>query len=285
MINTQTITRDTVIERSKELPGFPLAISQILTTLDDYEANLNVLAHHVKHDPVISARVLSLANIAATRTRQVSGISNIYTAISLIGIGKVREMTLVSSIADFSDIMAPALTPSFWQHSVAAGVCGEELARYTSAPVSPDAALIAGLLHDIGQLWLYRFDSETFHTCRSQALIQSIGIEQIEREHFGVDHAIIGGWLAEHWSLPANICAAIRYHHAPDSALNDTLIPLVHVAEVLSNALNLASGEHNLVNSISSAACEKIGLTFDADILPLFGRIEARSRHANVMFK
>ena len=281
-----TLTRDEVIERSGALPSFPLIVIDMLATLDDPEANLSVLVDHVQHDPVIAARVLSRANTAAARTQRRPAICDIFTAISLIGMGSVREMALISCIGGFADDIShsTSMTATYWRHSVAVGVCSEELALHTAAPASASAALIAGLLHDIGQLWLYRFKADSFRDAWPHALARGIGIEQAERERFDVDHSTIGAWLAEHWALPANIVTAIRYHHDPDPALAEPLVPLVHVAEVLSNALDLAGHEENRVTSISSAACSALGLTWDESARAQFGRMEARSHHANALF-
>ncbi len=60
--------------------------------------------------------------------------------------------------------------------------------------------------------------------------------------------------------------------------------PLVHVAEVLSNALDLTGCAENRVVTLSAAACRTLGITWNESILPLFGRIEARSSHANAFF-
>lgn len=285
-MTTHQITREEVIERSRDLPGFPLVIKQIIATIDDPDANTEMLAGHIQHDPVIAARVLSLANIASSGTRRQAATHNIFTAASLIGLNRVRELALLTGVSGFVDGFAPAGTAaSFWQHSVAVGVCSGELALHTTAPTSASAALIAGLLHDVGQLWLQRFDAELFRAAWTNALADDVGIEQAERERFGTDHTTIGGWLAEHWALPANIVAAIRGHHAPDSALSEPLVPLVHVAEVLSNALDLAGRTENRVTAISGAACRTLGLTWDEGTRALFGRIEARSRHANAVFQ
>jgi len=279
------VTHGEVIKHSAELPGFPAVITRILATLDDPESTTEMLVAHIVRDPVIAARVISLANAAAKQTQRRSAISNISTATSLIGTNRVREMAIVSSVAGFFEGIAPAgMATSFWQHSVAVGVCCEELALHTATPASSSAALVAGLLHDVGQLWLFHFDAEAYRAAWSNALTHSIGIEEAERERFGVDHSNIGAWLAEHWSLPVNIVAAIRRHHAPDAALTEPLVPLVHVAEVLSNALDLTAREENRVTSISSAACRALDLNWNESVRPLFGRMEARSHHANAFF-
>jgi putative nucleotidyltransferase with HDIG domain len=285
MMTTHMITRDEVVEGSSKLPGFPRIISLILDTIDDPEANTRTLTDHIGHDPVIAARVLSLANMASMQTRRQSPVEDIYTATSLLGMNRVRQLAIVCGISGFvDDFTPPEIAPTYWQHSIAAGVCCEELALHTPVPVSTSSALIAGLLHDIGQIWLYRFSAEAFRTIWSQALTHNISIEEAEREHFGVDHSTIGAWLAAHWSLPENISAAIHHHHAPDAALSEPLVPLVHVAEVLSNALDLTSRKENRVTSISTAACSALGLTWDDSARSLFGRMEARSRHANAFF-
>ena len=279
------LTQDEVLSKSDTLPGFPAVIVQILAMIDDPEANTEMLASLIKHDPVITARVLSLANVAATRSQHQTAIRDIFTATSLTGMNRVREMAIISSIGGFFDGIAPiGMAASFWQHSIDVGVCSEELALHTAAPASAASAMIAGLLHDVGQLWLFRFDADAIHAAWNRALDDNIGIEEAERECFAVDHSTIGAWLAEHWSLPANICAAIRHHHDPDKALAEPLVPLVHVAEVLANALDLTGREENRVTTISSIACRALDLTWNASVRPLFGRMEARSRHVNAFF-
>ena len=280
------LTRDDVIERSRSLPSFPRIITEIMATLDDPDGNLKVLVHCINHDPLIAARVLSVANMASVRGRRDSEVNDVYTATSLVGLSRVREIALISSLNGFVDGMPRESIPAaFWQHSVAVGVCCEELALHITAPVSNDAALVAGLLHDIGQLWLHTFNAQAYGACWREAITGGIGIDQVEREHFGVDHSTIGAWLAEHWELPAGIVAAIRGHHAPDPASDLLLVPLVHVAEVLSNALDLTDRPENRVTFISGAACQQLGLVWDEDIRSLFGRMEARSRHANTFFR
>lgn len=280
-----TITRELVIDKAQELPGFPRVITEILATIDDPDANLNVLSQLIKLDPVIAARVLSLANAAASRTYHGAVIRDIYAATSLIGMGRVRQMALISSCIDFFDRIGPANLPAtFWQHSVAVGICGEEIALHVEQPVSASKALIAGLLHDIGQLWLDRFRPGSFRSAWSMALSSNCGIEAAEQQQFGVDHSTLGAWLAEHWSLPPAIIAAIQHHHVTDSDHDDALVATVHVAEVLANALDLSGRKENRVTRISSAACRQLGLNWDENTRIMFGRIDARSRHANAFF-
>ena len=279
------LERQQVIERSDALVSFPRTVSEILATIDDPDGNMKVLVGCINHDPIIAARVLSVANRAAARARRDADVTDIYTATSLIGMTRVREITLISSLKNFAGSMfSDERGARLWQHSVAAGVCCEEIALHVASPISVDASLIAGLLHDVGQFWFHAVEPKDFHACRLEAAARNVGIEQVEREHFGVDHSTVGAWLAEHWELPADICAAIAGHHAPDSVTGSLLVPLVHVAEVLNSALELTGGDGNRVSYVSSAACRKLGLVWNEDSQSLFGRIESRAQHANAFF-
>ena len=80
------------------------------------------------------------------------------------------------------------------------------------------------------------------------------------------------------------VVVAIGGHHQPESAMCSPLVSLMHVAEVLSNALDLAGRQENRVTYLSAMACKNLGLVWADDIKPLFGRIEARSRHMNAFF-
>ena len=285
MMAAKPLTRQEVLVHSALLPSFPRIISDILASVDDPELSIKVLSRCINMDPIITARVLSVANMASVRGRRDHEVSDVFTAISLIGMRRVREIALISSAGNFVDSLgADKLPVGFWLHCVAAGVCCEELVIHVTEPMSSDTALTAGLLHDIGQLWLYGYNPAAFRQCLRMSHESGTSIEAVEREQFGVDHCVIGAWLAEHWGLPESIVLAIRYHHAPQGAPNDSLVALVHVAEVLSNALDLAGRAANRVISISAPACDRFGLVWDDSIHTLFGRMEARSRHANLFF-
>jgi putative nucleotidyltransferase with HDIG domain len=283
---TNRIDRAYVAESIESLPPFPRTVGEILATLDDPDSNLNLMSALIRRDPVIAARILSQANVAASCRGQRAPVREIYQAMSLIGLTQVRRIVLIGTCHQFAEALLPAAqSAGYWQHSVAVGVCCEELALYVEQTVSSSTALIAGLLHDIGQLWLRHQDHEADSGQWARALTAETGIADAERERYGVNHGQVGAWLAELWSLPPDIVAAIRHHHDRDPPCETTLVPLLHVAEVLSNALDLTGRAENRVTAISARACRHLGLTWNDGVRPLFGRIEARSSHANALLE
>ncbi len=274
------ITEQRVLDTRDSLPAFPLVVLQILQTLDDPEGSLSLLSRQVETDAVIAARVLSLCNRAATSQGR-NSVSNVFTALSLVGMARVREAAVTIKLASFMQgIAPPAALEYYWSHSLACAVCGVEVAHYTHAEVSVDASLIACLLHDVGQLWLLRFEPEGLKAALQAAEDRDVEIDVTERELFGVDHATIGSWLAKAWGLSADICKGIAFHHAPANGLPEPLVAVVHVSEVLNHALNLSHARQSHVRAISEECCTLLGLDWGDDSHSLFGRIEARSRHA-----
>lgn len=277
------VTREMVVDTRNALPVFPRVIDEILMRLDEPDTSLDQLVRHVERDPVLCGRIFALANSAAARTRRDSRVRDLFTATSLIGLSKLRETVIVTSLSGFLRGALPVgMAPGFWEHSAATGVCAQQLAILTHQPADP--AMIAGLLHDIGQLWLFRFEPEKFSAAWARAGTHETTIAQAEKEQFGVDHTEVGAWLAESWELPPAIVAAIRGHHAPDAVLDEPLVAVVHVAEVLSNALDLSSGNAR-VTYLSGKACEQLGLTWDESAEAMFGRIEAVTQFLGSYYK
>lgn len=277
----RTLTQKAVLETRDALPAFPQVVLQILNTLDDPDACLSLLSRQIETDAVIAGRVLSLCNRAATQGPGRGPVDDVFTALQLVGMARVREVAMTIKLGDFlKDFIPGKSMAGFWSHSLACAVCGVEIAHYTQAEVGTDTSLIACLMHDVGQLWLQRFEADGFTTAQEIAVRDNIEIDAAERAIFGIDHGTVGAWLATSWGLSPGICEGIRHHHQPDPGLPEPLVAVVHVSEVLSHALNLSPMRNNRVRGISAAACERLGLDWGEDTQSLFGRIDARSRHA-----
>jgi putative nucleotidyltransferase with HDIG domain len=281
----QDITRDLVLSRMDALPAFPKTVQEIVATVDDPDSNMSVLSHVVGRDPAIAGRVLAAANKAAANSRRSSGVDDIFTAASLVGMQQVRDIAVLSSLTDFVGAMGHSLdVAELWRHSVSVGVCAQEMALYVEAEISLNHALIAGLLHDIGQFWLLQYDHVAYARCWSDVARGGLDIRHAEEREFGVDHAQIGAWLATVWGLPTDIRAAIAGHHQPDTVLQPgPLVALLHVAEVVSNALELGGSSMSRVTYLSPQACQQLGLVWDDGVRSMFGRIEARARHVTAL--
>jgi HD-like signal output (HDOD) protein len=123
--------------------------------------------------------------------------------------------------------------------------------------VNADEAFTTGLLHDVGQLVLaLRFKElywETFHKATSTEHV--IGLES---SSLGVDHAEVGSWLLEAWSLPPLMVEAVRRHHDLDAKTG--LAGTIVNASRLAHRTNFQTGD---VTGDIAPVLEAAGLSAD----------------------
>ncbi|MCL2022023.1 MAG: HDOD domain-containing protein [Betaproteobacteria bacterium] len=277
---TVLITPQRVKQEVSRLPAFPLVINELLHVLDDDTSSMMVLAQHVERDPVLTGRILSAAN-RLLRAEGWQEVRDVYTAASLIGFSRIREIVLTTCIANLNGNFASQ--HFHWGHCLAAGVAAQELAL--RAKGNQNGALVAGLLHDIGQLWLAYFYPLEFQQVRLQVEVHDMEICEAERVMFGMDHSEIGGIVAEYWQLPKDITNAIVNHHDPDDkAARNPTVAAVHLAEAIIQALDLPYRDLNYVFRVSSAACRTLGVHWGEESFALLGVIDARYQYALSVF-
>lgn len=274
----QTMTSAAILASLPKLPAFPGIVVHILKALDDDSSSMTMLVNHLQRDPVIAGRVLSAANRSSQHSRALGGIS---AAVSFIGMRRVREIVLATSLVDFS--RQTRSSRFFWEHSLAVGICTQELARDFS--LNMDYALVAGLLHDIGKLWMSYLYPDEHQEVLDLLAQHPRPLCEVEREVFGMDHCRIGEVVAEHWGLPADIIEAIGQHHQPDHPELGRLAAMTHVAEAISNGLDLPARDDNQVIGLSDHAIRVIGLDWHSDVHDLLGRMDARFRYAKALMQ
>jgi putative nucleotidyltransferase with HDIG domain len=264
------LTLTDILARASALPTLPEVAQYIITTIDDETANAENLVEHLNTDPAVVARVLASANSGAF------GLANHIdsTRQLILGLEKIRSITLATAVVDRINPASQAFNPRvLWRHSLGVAMCARAIAE--AIDFNAEAAFTAGLLHDIGQLLLFAVTPDLFGEVltRRQNLDECI----VDAEHavFDFDHAQAGGELARLWKLPAAIADGINGHHNPESGEFGEMGDLIHLAEVLSHALDLGELPNNKVPELSVAACARLGIDWQV-FARRFVEIEAR---------
>jgi len=134
---------------------------------------------------------------------------------------------------------------AFWTHALACGGMAEALAgRMGSRHL--DHAFVAGLLLDVGKLAIDRCVSQGYGKVHAMARAKGLYVLEAERIELGVDHALVGKWVAQRWGMPESVALAIWLHHHDTASLDPDLFPtelieLVTLADLLAH--RRASGE------------------------------------------
>ncbi len=186
-----------------ELPGFPEIVARVRRTLADENVSTDTVARVVGAEPVIAARLLRMANSAALNPTG-KPIAELRTAILRVGLNVVRSTTIAFAVQQLRK--APELRglekplDLLWRRSVLVASLSHLLAR-RFGHASPDTALLAGVLHGIGRLYILTRAS------RHPALFADVASYQaIERDW----HLQIACALLEHWGIAEEIVQAVR---------------------------------------------------------------------------
>lgn len=265
------LSMDDVMAKVPALPALPQIVKHILDSLADDSIDLDSLGETIASDPAVAVRLLAAANSGVFGGHKVSSLRQ---AMMLLGVGRVKQITLATAIVDRYRAPLPFDISYLWRHSLAVAVCAQDVARF--AGVDPEIAYISGLLHDIGQLLIFAADPYGYAEILTRRGRDDQALDHLERTHLGIDHAQVGGELARRWNLPADIVEAISRHHAINSdPPNSELADVVHVATALAHGLDVDGSKTNCVPPLCDFATARLGLDW-REFSSRFPEIEAR---------
>jgi putative nucleotidyltransferase with HDIG domain len=242
-----------------DLPSLPAVVMELLGSIDKEDIDISVLAKKVSYDQALTAKTLRLAN-SSLYSLQVK-VTTIQQAITFLGFQTTRNLiTAVAVTGCFPSGLCPGFDDkAFWRHSIATAACARVLARRMR--FNQDYAFTAGLLHDIGRLVLVSTRPGRYQHALELRAERDCELLEAEREVLGVDHVAAGVALAEHWNFSDTMRQAIACHHAPETPGAGFLATIVHVANAIVHALDLAREKEELVPVVSSVAWTALGLS------------------------
>ena len=253
---------DDIVRGLSDLPSLPAVVMELLGAIDQDDVDISVLAKKVSHDQALTAKTLRLAN-SSLYGLQVK-VTTIQQAITYLGFQTTRNLITAAAITGcFPEGLCPGFDDkAFWRHSIASAACAKVLARRLR--FNQDYAFTAGLLHDIGRLVLVSSFPAAYQRVMAWRSEHDSHVLDAERAVMGVDHVAAGVALAEHWQFSDTMKMAIAYHHDPEAPGAGLLAAIVHVANAIVHALDLASETDDLVPTVSAAAWTALGLNEEA---------------------
>jgi len=244
-----------------EIPAFPDVAVRIRQVLADDNCNSGQVAKVVSAEPGMSAKLLQMANSAALNTSG-SKITELKSAIARIGFSNVRTASLAYAMEQIRN--APALAPirkplnELWEHSVKVAAMAHVAARRW-ARVSPDKALLAGLMHGVGNVYILARSAAHPELFSDPAVFQQI----VDDWHSAVAKAVL-----ESWDIAPDIVEAVeQYEHLdrdggdePDLTdvltIANQLVTLQNDPEVMEAALAATSASKRL--GLTPQSCQKV---------------------------
>lgn len=245
---------------SEQLPTLPVLYLEINRVLDNPFSSIRKISCLLMKDQAMVAKILTLANSALYAKPQ--EITNLANAIIFLGTQTLKNLVLQVAIVrmfpfdrkDFPEFSVGV----FWEHSLGTAYFINTLVKKLNLPVSEDY-YIGGLLHDLGKLMIYQFYPGKFKDIINTQVQENVPCEVAEEKVLvGVNHADIGGFLAEKWNFNPTVVATMRDHHKilPDPGLH---VALVQIADKFAKAAGLCfPWEKRVLNIMGDPAWEVI---------------------------
>ncbi|MEL7640814.1 MAG: HDOD domain-containing protein [Solidesulfovibrio sp.] len=274
---------EALLRDEPKLVSPPEVYQRISEVLRDPASTVEDAAASIRHDPSLAAKLLRLVNSSYySRTMRAVGgrfpakVDSLSRAVLVVGGRQLATLALgVSVLPLFQDIPPHWVNMRvFWEHSVGCAVAAQVIA-VARGQDDAETAFVAGLLHDIGRIVVYKQASHHMAAAMRQAVADRQPLHVAERETLGFDHAALGGGLLRKWQFPANLEKMVRYHHDLDEPLFLEGPAVVHLADCLATAMGWGGSGNRHVPPLDPAAWEALGLSAEA-LAGLVPRMEER---------
>lgn len=257
------MTIDSLIAAKVRLPSPPAIAVKILDAVQNDRASMGQLADIISSDPSLSAKLLRVANSSIYGLMYKVG--SIDKALTVLGVNVLKNIALSFVISE--ELRASSDSgfdlDYFWRRSVTAAVAADLTAKMVGQ--SNDDAFVTTLLADIGILLLQRHDPPGYQVLLEDHEARSCPIGEVEREHYGFDHAELSATLLARWGLPKTVTEPLTYHHRPSAAPEkyQEAAEVVQLADRLS-AIYHSPGSSGQVNQLQTLMTSRFGLSAPA---------------------
>jgi HD-like signal output (HDOD) protein len=241
-----------------ELPTIPRVVQQLIAALRDPDVDTRKVGEALSQDPVLSAKVLRLANSAFFGGQR--SMASIDAAVALIGIQALNRLIVACGVSSsFKDIPGLDLRV-FWRDSLIAATAANKLAPRLQADA--EEAYTCGLLHGTGHLILCQTYPDIANAMFSGfAVVRGAELATIEVDSFGIDHPAVGALWVESLGFPQGVADTIKKSAQPptesdgplDLALRSACLLAASVAQKDSAETALAALPARVAAKLSGA--------------------------------
>ena len=229
---------------------------RIRRALDDPDIHVAAAARLIQADPVLSARVVAVANSSAFSPAG-GAIADVRSAVSRLGFRTLRSLATAVLVRQMGGAPIAAahrdLAAKLWEHTAHVAALSQVLARRVTR-LDPEIAMFAGIVHEVGGFYLLSRAADF------PGLLDGDPAEWDSEGEFAVGRAVLHAL-----SVPEQVSRAVEHFWQgflamPPRTLGDTLLLADDLAPV-------ASPFHLLKDSNGEEVPSSIDMVIGAETL------------------
>ncbi len=238
------------------LPVFSPTALKVQQELAKKEPDTNTLERLITGDQSLSSQILRMAN--STFYRGLTDVLTVKAAIVRLGMQEVGRIVLLAASKNQFHSKIPALNRlivKLWQHSAGCALAAHWLARRCKFEELLSQAFFAGLLHDVGKLFVLTV-IERLKSNKNFLMTHSLLLEAIDTLHTQQGYA-----LMQQWDMPEQYCLVARDHHKADCDPKDHLLVMVRLADMMCHKLGIGTTQAQGLNLAATVEASILELT------------------------
>ena len=223
-MNLKSMDLETLLHNPNALPSAPKVVEDLIGSFDNPDASVDEVARKLALDPVLSAKLLRLANSAYYHVSR--SIGSVDDAVRMLGFVTVRTLVISSSLVDGFRTVPGMDLKRFWRYSLHAAVAAKWIAKKTGD--NTDLSFTIAMMHGLGELVIH-----AGMPAQAQELDQTVGPYAMERREaelaaFGFDFSEVGAELARRWKFPEIFATTLA--ELPHPGADERMAAVAHLA-------------------------------------------------------
>jgi len=247
-----------------DFPTLPTIYSALLEKMADPNSTIDMIARIIATDPASTTKILKTVNSSLFSLQ--GRIDTISEAIFHVGFNEVKNLVMAMAVMEIFSTATPLQSLSFidlWKHSIGVGVVARLIGKRLGIK-NIENYYLAGMLHDLGKLFLIRIYPNEYERVVNIVNERGIKLEDAEKEVFRITHDDAGKLLADKWNLPESISNSIHYH--TDGLIDgecDNQVACIHIADIVIHILQFGCSGQNKIPQPNIHVLEYLNLSKD----------------------
>lgn len=251
-----------IIKKIERLKPIPEVANRIMSIVEDPESSLSELSKVITYDAAVTANLLKVANSAYFG--RPGRFDSVHQAIVYLGMDQVVDLVILAAGAENLKAAQSGYDlgkGDLWKYSVLSALIARDLAEKKGAGES-HLIFTAALLKDIGKVILDQYVKDAFEKINTLVAEQNLTFREAEKEVIGIDHAELGGRVADAWKFSPKMVDIIQNHHRPqESTRCEVESSIVYMADTICMMMGVGGGSDGLAYRFHQEVVKQLEFT------------------------